>query len=296
MATGEESYFYTVPEGSMPVLPDLDDFVRFGCIGRLFGKLAGDAPMDYLRLFSSGEFAPVMSATVLREHDDGLQVLSGPRSETNGTHVDVVSVPTQRQVPILAAAAMKMCKVESRTPTEIMLRRHWYRYDSTEAMEIHRIGDLAAKVLAAKIGMADLVALRPDELYVSLESLTLGMSLVDADPVAAVKKIEAIAMLNAAVIVPPDTLAPDPPPAAYTALKWFDLESFQSGYQRRDAVGMFPEMASQAVGMCVHGVCMATTSRVLQRGLTLPKPDDATLVRYIPEGLDMAPYSYDVAP
>jgi hypothetical protein len=250
-----ESYFYRVPDGQTLELPVLEN-----------AKTPATRRRAYNKIFRNDTYASVISLTILREVDDQVQVLAGPRNPaTNPTHPNVISVPTQRVTPLLATGAAMGCEVKSQTKKEQVFARRWRVFDSADEMDADIVGHIVASAIGRKVGFEQLLVRRTNDVRISLESFTLGQSLVDYDAVNQIQTIEAIGMLNAAVHVPPDTERPQP--VSYSSLKWFDIEEFQRGYREKDTLGMFPEFGLDALEMCVHGVCMATTSAVLQRGI-----------------------------
>jgi len=257
MAELTAPYFYEVTAGTTPELPD---FKSIGNLGR---------EAVYQAIFAGYQYAPVVSLTTLREHEGAVQVLAGPRNpKVNRTHPNVISVPTMRLPAEYAAAAMLKSKVARQTAKEQVFEREWKTYPNEKELETHVLSNIVSGVMAAKIGLADVTVLRIPELRMSLESFTLGFSLVDFDAKKNAETIEAIGMLNAAVVVPSDIEAPKS--ATFSRLKWFDIEDFQTGYQNRDATILFPEDPIDAIEMCVHGVCLATTSAVFDRGISVP--------------------------
>ena len=250
-------YFYEVPDDKELVLPTFDTTQQW----------FGGRDRQYRKLLRGQRYASVLALTIIREGKNGPQVLAGPRNpETNATHPNVVSVPTKRLSPTMLKAAALACKVQFQDATEQVFVPKWVSYEHPDDMEEDStLGDIVATAIARKVGLEHLMLKRTREVKINMQSLTLGQSFVDYDPQRGIQTKEAIAMLNAAAIVPSDTEAPRP--AAHSMLKWFDIDAFQDGYRTKDAPGMFPEMGAAAVEMCVHGVCMLTTSRALDRGI-----------------------------
>lgn len=255
-------YFYEVPDGGKLTLPTFDTVQP-----RFSGR-----ERQYDIIFRRQRYASVLALTILREGENGPQVLAGPRNpETNKTHPNVVSVPTKRIHPVALKAAALACELQQETDTEHVFVPKWVSYEHPEDMDgDFSLGRLVADAIAAKVGYEELMFRRTDQLRMNMQTLTLGQSFVDYDPKSGVQTMEAIGMLNAAMIVPEGTEPPNP--AAYRMLKWFDVEAFQQGYRTKDAMGMFPEMGLGAIEMCVHGVCMLTTSRALDRGIGMIHP------------------------
>lgn len=250
-----ESYFYRVPDGQALELPVLEN-----------AKTPATRKRAYNKIFRNNVYAPVISLTILKETDGQVQVLAGPRNPaTNQTHPNVISVPTQRIAPLLAMGAAMDCEVESQTRKEQVFERRWRVFNDADEMDADIVGHIVASAIARKVGFEQLLVRHTNEVRISLESFTLGQSFVDYDVASQMQTIEAIGMLNAAVRVPSDT--GQPRPVSYSSLKWFGIEEFQRGYREKDTLGMFPEFGLDALEMCVHGVCMATTSAVLQRGI-----------------------------
>jgi hypothetical protein len=255
-------YFYEVPDGEELKLPTFDDTTSW----------FGGRKRQYNKLFRGQQYASVVAFTILREGDNGPEVLAGPRNpETNKTHPNVVSVPTKREDVIALRAAALACGVAYQSDTEQVFVPKWIMYEHPDDMERDMtLGNMVGPALARKVGFEDLLFKRTRELKFNVQSLTLGQSFVDYNPQTAMQTKEGIGMLNVAVIVPSGTEAPSP--AAYSMLKWFGVDAFQDGYHNKDAMGMFPEMGLDAIEMCVHGVCMLTTSRALDRGIGMMKP------------------------
>jgi hypothetical protein len=252
-------YFYEVPDGKELVLPTFET-VRPGIRGH---------KGQYDKIFRRQRYASVLALTILREGENGPQVLAGPRNpKTNKTHPNVVSVPTKRINPRTLKMAALACELQYETPTEHVFTPKWASYEHPDDMDRDfTLGRLVADAVATKVGYDEVMFRQTSALKLNMQSLTLGQSFVDYDSKSNMQTKEAIGMLNAAMIVPPGTEAPNP--AAYSMLKWFDIDAFQQGYHNKDAMGMFPEMGLDAIEMCVHGVCMLTTSRALDRGINM---------------------------
>lgn len=249
---------HVVPEGDNARLPQLPvGLAATADVIRSWG---------YHRLFLGKPcYAPVMGLTIFTASEGSVSnVLVGVRDpEENQIHPDVVSTPTMRVPESFVTMVARRARVARALPTQHLFRINgedwnWRRND----WERDRTGMQLPidTLLMEKLGVAG-DAFRADVVYqFAPHSLTLG------DSRAGVTEdgrdvIEKVAMLNVLVDVGEVDMNKFPARTKhYSDIRWIKPEEYRS---MQDTKNLLPVFDMDAVNLCIHGVCIATSRNAL---------------------------------
>ena len=211
------------------------------------------------------------------------RMLVGGRSgETNLTHPDVISTPTQRVPKSVLDDILRLSQqAEVTTQTELRFPERVSRvialetpvYDSKESH--NPVVYAVRSLLSAKLGLAE--ALEKNEvhftatpvtslvgsvLYAVLEGQTAAQFERHAVPVTIGGEQymqEYHQMLNVRVVLDNPDLVPAGTPS-YSNLYWMTVAQFNQMNQTRDLRHVSGISMEQAFGYCIHGLCLMTSS------------------------------------
>ncbi len=236
---------------------------------------------------------------------DGTKILIGVRSEeANLTHPLVVSTPTQRIPPsILTEICNRGSKVEidrnlNLNFPEQLLQAYLFDHPMIDSRHANCHDPLIYSVeslLSRKLGLGD--ALERDQIHFRAQpvSLLVGKVLYDnletdeaekhqlsrdqirshSDEVVIENEKyfqEYHAMCSIKVILSDPTAIPKATPS-YSSLHWIDVRQFLDVAKSRELGQLAHVLGNQAVGYCVHGLCIASSFvylSALNLGLTPP--------------------------
>lgn len=194
---------------------------------------------------------PVLAVTLLRHRRGKDEVLVGVRTKHNGTHQNVMSVPTIRVLPEVAAGWVKPL-ADGALSTDGLRRRR----------SVHRgVRHVVREVLALKLGMSD--ALERHEIDFQVEAMMAiqGTSLLGSH--AGQDVTEDLTMFNAQVRW---TLGQDlsqDRTVSYDPLLWITEDQFAQMVRTRD-VGVL-DAGLNEIEVCVRGLCVDSTALMLAR-------------------------------
>jgi len=196
-------------------------------------------------------YPPVLAITLRRRDGGQDKVLVGVRTSHNRTHQNVLSVPTIRVLPEVAA-------VWRRPLADGVLSTEGLRPGSPVERTVRRV---VLELLARKVGLAD--PLERGEVDVEIEAMLAvqGTSLIGSRNGEDVT--ENLTMFNAQVRW---TSADDPGPAStasYDPLLWITEDQFAEMVRTRD-VGVL-DAGLDEIEVCVRGLCIESTLRTLGR-------------------------------
>jgi hypothetical protein len=196
-------------------------------------------------------YPPVLALTLLRQVDGRNEVLVGVRTKHNGTHQNVMSVPTVRILPEVAAGWRKPLR-DGVLSTD-GLRQH----ESVSRTALHVVREL----LARKLGVAE--ALERGEVTFVVEAMMAiqGTSLLASHDGRDVT--EDLTMFNAQVRWSSGHDLGDGRTSSYDPLLWITEDEFAEMVRTRD-VGVL-DAGLDEIEVCVRGLCIDSTMRMLGR-------------------------------
>jgi hypothetical protein len=196
-------------------------------------------------------YPPVLALTLLREHRRQEEVLVGVRTAHNGTHQNVMSVPTIRVLPEVAKGWVP--HLADGFVTRSGLRRR----PALERTARHVVGE----ILALKLGKAG--ALERGDVTFEIEAMMAiqGTSLLASSGGEDVT--EDLTMFNAQVRWTDGNDLGDSLTASYKPLLWVTEAKFSEMARTRD-VGVLDEGLDE-IEVCVRGLCIDSTMRTLDQ-------------------------------
>jgi hypothetical protein len=203
--------------------------------------------------------APVLSLTILDEDtlDDGVltstsNVLVVARHpDTNHTHPDVVSVPTQRLPGALLADVVASARSLGPGVDGATTLYAGGVVDSAENSGHHPVIFATESLLARKLGLADALERGTFRFRAALRAVVAGTAVYDNFDGPDV--YEPIDMLNVVVALPRAVVPVHVP--SYRLAAWATVGSFVAGVDARDPSLIAPQL--DPIQLCVHGVCLS---------------------------------------
>jgi hypothetical protein len=196
-------------------------------------------------------YAPVLALTLLRRHQGEEQILVGVRTSCNGTHQNVMSVPTIRVLRELALGWTGPLADGFLSTTA--LRRK---------VSVQRtVRHVVREILALKLGKAD--ALERGEVDFDVEAVMAiqGTSLIGSSGGQDIT--EDLTMFNAQVRWTEGHDLGEGRTTSYDPLLWVPEDKFTEMVRTRD-VGVLEEGLDE-IEVCVRGLCIESSMRVLNR-------------------------------
>ncbi|MGH9212261.1 MAG: hypothetical protein ACRD2C_16505 [Acidimicrobiales bacterium] len=194
---------------------------------------------------------PVLALSLLRHFGGQDQVLVGVRTEHNGTHQNVMSVPTIRVLPEVAIGWVAPL-ADGVLSTETLERG--------SALE-RTVRHVVRELLALKLGKADALERGEVELTVEAMMAIQGTSLLGSRGGKDVT--EDLTMFNAQVRWTAGNDLGDGCTTSYDPLLWVSEEAFSRMVLTRD-VGTL-DAGLDEIEVCVRGLCIDSTLRMLSR-------------------------------
>lgn len=193
------------------------------------------------------QYSPVLALTLLRPRPDGrYQILVGVRSpESNRTHPNVASVPTQR----IKSSAVARCWIQR-------LRR------SGGASLVMR-NDLRGEVsylLARKLGLADPLEYGHVRFGALKLSAAQGRSVIGETPTGE-PLTERLTMFNCSVLLREGADHIPRKTASYDPLVWAEVDDFVAMARTRDAGRLKAGLENSFA--CAYGLCLQTSLEML---------------------------------
>lgn len=194
---------------------------------------------------------PVLALTLLREHRRQEEVLVGVRTARNGTHQNVMSVPTIRVLPEVAKGWVDHLADGVVTRSGVRKR---------PALE-RTVRHVVSEILALKLGKAS--ALERGDVKFEIEAMMAmqGTSLLASSGDEDVT--EDLTMFNAQVRWTDGTDLGEGWTVSYKPLLWITEAKFGEMARTRD-VGVLDEGLDE-IEVCVRGLCIDSTVRTLDR-------------------------------
>ncbi len=182
--------------------------------------------------------------------------------ETNDTHPNVISVPTQRIPPLLFQDILKSSEVES-----ILKETTYYRKIKISNLlhsGHHPVVYVVESILTGKLGVAEKLESGAFDFEATLSVSTIGKSCYSNLPPERLRE-EHILMANIMVVVSQgDTLFPDRT-QAYSHLFWTEVSRFLETVQDRNPAILSGSLDPFAY--CIRGTCISTTYNFVLRML-----------------------------
>jgi hypothetical protein len=196
-------------------------------------------------------YQPVLALTLLRQIDGQDHVMVGVRTSHNGTHQNVMSVPTVRVLPEVAAVWTEPLSDGVLAADGLAGR------ESIDRTVRHVVRGL----MALKLGMAD--ALERGEVGFTVEAMMAiqGTSLLSSRGGQDVT--EDLTMFNAQVRLTTAGNEGRYRTASYDPLLWITEEQFGEMVLTRD-VGVL-DAGLDEIEVCVRGLCIESTARTLEQ-------------------------------
>lgn len=200
------------------------------------------------------QYLPVLALTLLRPRSDGqCQILVGVRSpESNRTHPNVASVPTQRIKS--SATARSWIQRLRRAGGASLIGRHDLR------------GEISY-LFARKLGLADALEygqVRFDALKLSASQ---GKSVIGETPTGK-PLTECLTMFNCSVLLREGADHIPPKTASYNPLVWAEVNDFVAMAATRDAGRLNAGLENSFA--CAYGLCLQTSRAMLAAIDALP--------------------------
>jgi hypothetical protein len=194
---------------------------------------------------------PVLALTVLRSHEGEDQVLVGVRTKHNGTHQNVMSVPTIR---VLREVALGWTEpLADGFLTTAALRK--------KASVERTVRHVVREILALKLGKADALERGEVEFEVEAVMAIQGTSLIGSSGGQDIT--EDLTMFNAQVRWTEGHDLAEGRTTSYEPLLWVSEDKFTEMVRTRD-VGVL-ELDLDEIEVCVRGLCIESSMRVLDR-------------------------------
>lgn len=229
------------------------------------------------------DWQPILSLSIFREGDNGLEILTGLRREdTHATHPGVVSTPTKRMPSSIAKILFseKLHNVSGSSPFNLGV------IDPTHPEVVARFSPntetvpdsssmlpfLAADLMARKLGLADALERSNGDNplgKVSLMNIIAGFSNATVDPVTEENLFEPLIVFGAATLLDrPDEVPVET--ASYRNLTWVNADNFVKGVEQKDAPLLIEGLTvDDEISVCVRGLCLATSrSNLIVPGVT----------------------------
>lgn len=227
------------------------------------------------------DWQTVISLTIVSDDHRGVRVLDGiRRQDTNPTHPNVVSTPTGRVPKSLARTI-----IQSKGLTEDSLDLEWVldEINPQKPLVVARLKNnleiipdhesslpyAAGALLAGKLGCAaQMEKCTTDNPFgtVSLASVLTGFSYASDRQIDGelVPVFEPLVMLGTVVtLVEPDAVASTT--ESYREMSWVPIENYEAGVSGREARLLIPNITDEdEAGVCVRGLCLATTAANLE--------------------------------
>lgn len=229
-----------------------------------------DRTAEYELLFTGEQqYAPVLCLTMFTVDGDGVNnVLVGVRDpDENKIHPNVVSTPTMR-IPsdvLVKVAADKQRELAAQTDT-----KHTFRLDGSDWILPRTMQDCnypgllqnyVDYLLQEKLGVPDNWGNGESLSYdMAIHSLSLG------DSKAGVTEdwrdiTEKVAMVNVLIRVFKRGMNNHAGKTThYSDIRWVELDEYRS---MQDTKNLLPVFDANAVELCIHGVCIATSRTAL---------------------------------
>jgi len=211
--------------------------------------------------------SPILSLTIL----DGSSLLEdgaidascrvlvvARRAETNSTHPNVVSVPTQRLPTALYSAI-----VESADPTGDVAESSYFRGGMIENMEInghHPVVYAVESLLARKLGLADHLECDHFRFRAALRTRIAVVALYDNLGPESV--YEPVNMLNVVVEMQSQSSLLPLETSSYSMVAWTTVQAFLEGVETKDPTHINRKL--DPLEFCVHGVCLQASQASLE--------------------------------
>jgi len=210
--------------------------------------------------------APILSLTVLDASslDDRKVSMSSRvlvvarRAETNSTHPNVVSVPTQRLPSALYSAIL-----DSADPLGGEAERSYFRGGVVENGKInghHPVVFAVEALLARKLGLADDLEHDRCRFRAALRTEVGGVALYDN--LGPQNVYEPVSMLNVVVEVQSQSSPLQLETSSYSMVAWTTVQAFLEGVERKDPAHISQKL--DPLEFCVHGVCLQAAQASLE--------------------------------
>lgn len=218
--------------------------------------------------------SPILSLTVVDSRSlrrgairpDSRVLVVARREETNPTHPNVVSVPTQRIPEDLYDAILHTVEDLGEGPSSGVSYFRGGAVDSVAINGHHPVIYAVEALLARKLGLADDLERNLCGFRAALRARVAGVALYDN--VGTTDVYEPVSMLN--VVVGLEDRGGGLPLAtsSYSMIAWTSVESFLEGVSARDPALVSPRL--DPVAFCVHGVCLQAAQASLEHMLGHP--------------------------
>lgn len=213
----------------------------------------------------SNGFVPVLALTVLDrstlDHEtivDQTRMLVVVRDpETNSTHPDVVSVPTQR-IPIDLWADFRSLPVEYEDDSSAttIFAENWF--DNTDSNGHNPLIFAVESLLSRKLGLAE--SLETDRLQ-----FAASISGIVSGRVQHVDHSERTLMINAKVVISKGAELIPGSTASYSHMIWTRVDAFKEAAAKK--APMIIDARLDWVDYCIHGLCIMSSYNIIAHAL-----------------------------
>lgn len=212
--------------------------------------------------------SPILSLTVLdaRSLDGGVLrpdsrvLIVARRPETNPTHPNVVSVPTQRIPETVHGALIESATHLAEEPGLDVSHYRGGAVDNLATNGHHPIVFSVEALLARKLDLANDLEHERCRFRAGLRARVGGVAVYDNLGERSV--YEQVSMLN--VVVELEQRGAELPVAtsSYSLVAWASVESFLAGVENKDPAQISPQL--DPIELCVHGVCLQAAQASLR--------------------------------
>lgn len=242
--------------------------------------------------------SPILSLTVLDSatlrdgvvQTDSKVLVVARREDTNPTHPNVVSVPTQRIPEALRDSIAGSAVAVGKDPTSGVSYFSQGYLDSKVHNGHHPTINAIEALLSRKLGLAESLESEQVSFRAALKAQVDGVALYDN--IGDSDVYEPVSMLN--VVIELDQAQAKLPmrTSSYSVIAWAAVESFLDGVETRDPARVSPEL--DPLALCVHGVCLQAAQASLVHLVGHPpfqeecRLADTNPLHLMPHGLEVA--------
>ena len=202
--------------------------------------------------------SPVLSVSIFNQVisdsdliSDGAKIQVVVRDpQTNETHPNVISIPTQRIPSALFRAIQESAVWEKEIGSTAFYTAG--EVDNSSESAHHPVIHAVETILSRKLGLARGLELGALRFRAALRAVTIGKSVYDDSELH--KRTEHIAMANIRVIVTQGADLFPPKSSSYSSIVWVSVNSFLETVRQKNP--LFLDL--DPFEYCIHGLCIST--------------------------------------